>query len=73
MHLVERNRNGDETSETEGVEDLELHNAISSDDDHPHLLVGGCRIDRFVQHQVHERVVTPQDTLRRCDRGIVEQ
>lgn len=49
--------------EAERVEDLELHNAVSSDYDHSHLLVGGGRVCCLIQHQVHERVVTSQYTL----------
>lgn len=53
------------------VKDLELHNAVSSDDDHPHFLVRGGRVCCVIQHEVHERVVASQDTLpkKRRDRG----
>lgn len=34
--------------EAERVEDLELHDAVSSDDDHAHLLVGGSGVCRLV-------------------------
>lgn len=47
----------------ERVEDLELHDAVSSDDNHSHFLVGGSRVCRLIQNQVHERVVTSQDPL----------
>lgn len=47
----------------ERVEDFELHNAVSSDDDHSHFLVRGSRVCCLIQHQVHERVVASQDTL----------
>lgn len=35
---------------TERVEDLELHNAVSSDDHHSHFLVGRGGVGCLIQH-----------------------
>lgn len=55
--------------ETERVEDLELYDAVSPDDHHPHLLVGGGWICCLIQYQIHERVVPSQDALKKSGHG----
>lgn len=54
--------------ESERIKYLELHNAVSADDDHSHLLVRR-RICSLIQHEVHEWIVSSEDTLRYAQRS----